>query len=173
MWKLKGREGLILTTQHMRPFLAALRSHTAPLRPSLRLKSSIPFPVLPYDPLRPLNDQHPAPLPDNFVHPLAKWDNFLDIRSSCLPSFPHTLSLLPCLPFLAEDPSLQQGQVLSNDPPIIPQRFPKQGSASDDQLVQKEVLAKMVGLDQRKIDNLCRFTMAHHRVVHQTRGGRV
>ncbi|CDZ98315.1 Ribosomal protein S5 [Phaffia rhodozyma] len=146
------RPSSFLPFQALRSAAIKSRSASSIIKHSVRAKSAQPFPVLPYEPLRPLSDQHPADLPSNYVHPLAKWDNFLDIP---------------------QDPSLQQGQVIANDPPIIPQRFPKQGSAADDKLVQKEVLSKMVGLDFKRIDNLCRFTMSQKRVVNMTKGGRV
>jgi hypothetical protein len=56
------------------------------------------MPIVPYDPLRKLPDNHPLPPKGeidihtgqvrttkgaSFVHPLAKWDTFLDIRTSC------------------------------------------------------------------------------------------
>lgn len=111
---------------------------------------AVPLPVLPYDPLRPLPDDHPPPIADsNFVHPLAKWDSFLDIPED--PSTPHEVS---------------------NDPPIIPQRFPASGSASDDKAIQRALLEKMTGLTSTEMQGLYKFTVLTNRVSNQTRKGK-
>lgn len=65
--------------------LARIASRPGPSTYSARQASSRALPKLPYDPLRPLSPEHPPPVQPGFVHPLAKWDTFLDIRASHLP----------------------------------------------------------------------------------------
>lgn len=67
-------------------FLARIASRPGPSTYSARQASSRALPKLPYDPLRPLSPEHPPPIQPGFIHPLAKWDTFLDIRAFTSPS---------------------------------------------------------------------------------------
>ena len=62
---------------------------------------------------------------------------------------------------------------MSNDPPIIPQRFPTAGSSSDDQVLAKEVRSAQIGLSENEIRDLHKFVLGHKRVIKVTKGGRV
>lgn len=62
---------------------------------------------------------------------------------------------------------------MSNDPPIIPQRFPSEGSSSDDQQLAKQILSAQTGLSENDIRDMHKFVLGHKRVVKVTKGGRV
>ena len=122
------------TGQMSRPSVSSLlRLVSSRAGPSCRRSaSSRALPKLPYDPLRPLSPEHPPAVKTGFVHPLAKWDSFLDIRAYPRPKGAGSLrsgltSPPPSLPARSPRPESPAGPGRRQQPAHHPPALPRVG----------------------------------------------
>lgn len=75
-------------------------------------------------------------------------------------------------PCVASNPSNPLHSPIANDFPIIPQRFPKDGSSTDDKQLAKQILSAQVGLSEQEISRMHKFVLGRKKVSNMTKGGR-